>query len=90
MIIPLLLLSFWLLALTIGVTAKVLKLGRRIKTTELRLDRANNDIKTLHRNELRLQSSIRELQRILRKYDKDLKQHVRVDTGAQETKTQEA
>ena len=69
--------------------AMIGSLWRRMKTSEQKLERANSDIKTLHTNQKTLVSSLRDLQRTLRRYDKDLKRKVRIDAGTEEARQEE-
>lgn len=60
----------------------------RQEKLENRIDKANNDIKSLHHNILVLTSIIRELNRELIKHDKGLKRQARIEFGKEETRTE--
>ena len=56
------------------------KQSKKIKLLELTQKNLRNDINSLHRNQSVLSSTIKELYRIIRKYDKRIKLQVRTET----------
>jgi hypothetical protein len=69
-----------LLVITLLIVCRVnYKQGKKIKLLEGTQKKFNNDINSLLRNQSMLSSTIKELYRIIRKYDKRIKLQVRTE-----------